>query len=143
MLFALAAAAAAVAPLLFDGSLSMRSLRETAPLAALIGAGIGAAVMTRWPRSIGGALATAVLSAFVAFVFFSMLYLFGEAVISAYRSEPAGAAIAAASGRLWDRLPIGAASAVVAFGVAALILRAIGAGVLALAERKARRARRR
>ena len=89
------------------------------------------------------ALATAVLSAFVAFVFFSMFYLFGEAVISAYRSEPPGTAIAAASGRLWERLPMGAASALAAFGAAALVLRAIGAGVLALAERKARRARRR
>lgn len=143
LLYALAAAAAAVAPLALEGEASVRALRETAPLAALIGGVMGFFVVTRWPRTTGGALAVGFLSAFVAFVFFSMLYLFGEALITAFQGGEAGAAIAGATGRLWARLPMGALSAVIAFGVASLILRAIGASVLAVRNRRSTRSRRR
>ncbi len=138
-MFGIAAAVAAATPLALDGDLTVRTLRETAPLAGGIGAVIGFLVVTRWPRSMGGAVTIGLMSAFVAFVFFSMMYLFGEAVIAAFRSEQAGGAIAAASDRLWDRLPLGILSALVAFSAAGLLLRGIGAGVIALAERRAGR----
>lgn len=143
LLFAAAAALAVLAPLAIDGTLSVRSARETAPLAAVVGGLLGWLVITRWPRSFGAAAAMGGLTAFVAFVFFTALYLFGEAIITAFQGEQAGPAIAAATERLWDRLPTGALAALASFILAAIILRALGAAALAIGARRSRRARRR
>lgn len=119
-----------------------RALRESAPLACVIGAAIGYGVTQRWPRRPFNAVVFAVLSAVVTFVFFFAVYLFGEAVITAWRGEPVGPAIAQATQRLFERAPIAFLAAMATFSAAGLLLwglAAVGRGVRRWARRRAER----
>ena len=98
-----------------ETELTPRLVRETAPLAAVIGGLIGAGVFSRWPYTISQAVVLGLLSALVANIFFIALYIFGEAVIVAVQGGAPGEAVAGAVGRLGERLPIAAPLSVAAF----------------------------
>lgn len=120
-LFAIAAAAAASAAVLFGPEPSLRGLREAAPLAALVGGGLGYAVTGDWPRGPFAGLGRAVVAAFVGIVFFCAFYLFADAVIEAARGGEASDAVAAASRRLGDRLPLAIPVTIGAFAAAGVL----------------------
>lgn len=120
ILFALAAAAAATAAVLLGDDASFRALREAAPLAAVVGGGLGFAVTHDWPRGAFAGVWTALLAALVAIVFFCALYLFADAVIEVVRGGEASEAVAAASRRLGERLPMAIPLTLGAFALAGL-----------------------
>lgn len=127
-LYALAAAGAAIGTLALDGPLDPRQLREVAPLAAVLGGLLGLLVNERWPLRWDSAVATGFLTAFVGVVFFSALYLFGDAVIESWRGGGAAAeSVSAASERLAAHLPVASALAIGAFALAGLIMWALAA----------------
>ena len=126
LLYAVAAAGAAVGAVSLDGPPSLSAVRETAPLAAVLGAFVGFGVHPRWPRRFDAALATGVLTAVVVLVFFSGLFLVSSAFIEAFLGGSATKAVASASGRLGQHLPIGAALAVGGFSVASLLMWLLG-----------------
>lgn len=143
LLYAAAGAAAAIAVLAAEGPLDLRQIRETAPLAALLGGLLGLGVNERWPLRADAALATGFLTALVGLVFFCGLYLFGDAVIEAYLGGDPAKAVVDASQRLGQRLPLAAPMTIGAFmlaGLALWIIAAAGRRVFRAAEarRKAR-----
>ncbi|MEL6979780.1 MAG: hypothetical protein AAGM38_14010, partial [Pseudomonadota bacterium] len=115
LLYAAAGAAAAIAVLAAEGPLDLRQIRETAPLAALLGGLLGLGVNERWPLRADAALATGFLTALVGLVFFCGLYLFGDAVIEAYLGGDPAKAVVDASQRLGQRLPLAAPMTIGAF----------------------------
>lgn len=125
-LYAAAGAVVGAATLFADGSFSGVRLREVAPLAALVGAGIGAAVCVEWPRRPSVAILRGAVAALVGLVFFSALYLFGDALIEAAQGGRPADAVAAAVDRLAARLPIAAPMAFVAFSAAGVLHFAAG-----------------
>lgn len=127
LLYAVAAAAAATGTLALDGPLDPRQLRETAPLAAALGGLLGLAVNQRWPQRWDAAMMTGFLTAFVGLVFFSAAYLFGDAVIEAWRGGAAPEAVSAASERLGAHLPVAAGLAAGGFALAGLAMWTLGA----------------
>ena len=127
LLYAAAAAGAAIGALFLDGALSATAIRESAPLAALLGGVLGYGVNSRWPVRVDAALATGLLTALIALVFFSGFFLVSSAFIEAYLGRSATEAVAAASGRLGEHLPIGAGLAIGAFASAGLVMWILGA----------------
>lgn len=127
LLFGAAAIAAALGAVSLETELTTRLLRETAPLAAVVGGLIGASVFSRWPISATNAVVLGLLSALVAIVFFIALYIFGEAVIVAVQGGAPGEAVAGAMGRLADRLPVAAPLGIAAFIAASLLMWVFGA----------------
>lgn len=136
MAYGAAAAGAGLGTLALSGdALDVRTIREVAPLAFVIGALAGYGVVSSWPRSLGGAILTGVLTAVAVLVLFSALYLLGDALIEAVRRSSedtatgggAAAAVTDAMGRLRERLPTGAPLAVGAFAAAGLLLWLLGA----------------
>lgn len=108
-------------------ALDVRTIREVAPLAFVIGAISGFGVVGVWPRSLGGAILVGVLTAIAALVFFIALYLFGDALIEAFRGGSAADAVRDAMKRLQERLPIAAPLAIAGFAAAGLLLWLLGA----------------
>ena len=127
LLYAAAAAAAAVGALAAEGPPSFTAIRESAPLAAVLGAVIGFGVNSRWPQRFDAAIATGLLTALISLVFFSGLFLVSSAFIEAYLGRSATEAVAAASSRLGQHLPVGAPLAVAGFVAAALLMWVFGA----------------
>lgn len=127
LLFGAAAIAAALGAVWVEAELTPRLLRETAPLAAVIGGLIGVGVFSRWPHSAAQAAVLGALSALVAIIFFIALYIFGEAVIVAVQGGAPGDAVAGAVGRLAERLPVAAPLGIVCFIAASLLMWMFGA----------------
>lgn len=127
LLYGAAAAAAATGALAFDGPIDLGHVRETAPLAAVVGAVLGYGVNERWPMRWETAAGTGFLTAFVGVVFFSGLYLFGDAVIQAYLGQSSVDAVGDAAQRLKQRLPIAAPLAVGALTIAGVVMWILGA----------------
>lgn len=126
LLYAAAAAGAAAGALALGGALDTQSLREAAPLAAVLGGALGAGVNSHWPTRAGAALLTGVLTALVGLVFFCGLFLLGSTFIEAFLGHSATDAIAGASRRLGERLPLAAPLAMGGFGAAGLVMWLLG-----------------
>ena len=139
LLYAFAAAAAAAGALAIDDALSLRALRESAPLAAVLGGLLGFGVNSHWPRRYDTAMAAGLLTAIVAIVFFCGLFLLGSTFIEAYLGHSPTEAVADASRRLGERLPVAAPLAVGAFVLAGLVMWAIGGIVRLLGRGRGRR----
>lgn len=127
LLYACAAAAAAVGALAIDGGLSVQAIRESAPLAAVLGGLLGFGVNSHWPRRYDTAMATGLLTAIVAIVFFSGLFLLGSTFIEAYLGHSTTEAVAGASRRLGEVLPTAAPLAAGGFVLAGVVMWALGA----------------
>lgn len=127
LLYAVAAAGAAVGALSVDGEPSLTAIRESAPLAGVIGGLIGFGVNTRWPLRLDAAIATGLLTAVIALVFFSGLFLVSSGFIEAFLGGSATEAVSSASKRLGAHLPIGGALATGGFVGAAVLMWIMGA----------------
>lgn len=120
-----AAAGAGLGALALSGdTLDVRTIREVAPLAFVIGGFAGYGVVSSWPRGLGGAVLKGALTAIAVLVLFSALYLLGDALIEAVRRDGGGGSqvVAAATARLRERLPVAAPLAIGAFAAAGLTL---------------------
>lgn len=126
LLFAIAGAAAGAGAVGFDGELDLRRLREAAPLAALVGGLLGYLVSLDWPRRAAAGALRGMVTALIGVVFFSGLYLFGDAVIEAALGGDAGGAVADAMRRLSERLPLAVPLALLSFGIAGFLHWALG-----------------
>lgn len=132
--------AAAVAILTLGDGLTLAAARETAPLAFLIGAAIGAAANPRWP-TLAEAIVLGLVAAAIGFVFFCAVYIFAEALIAAaLTGAQPGAAVAGAVERLMAAA-VGAVGRLAACFIAAnLALWLIGAAARGLRRRRDARA---
>ncbi len=142
VLFAAAAAAASYGALWGggEGAPDLRAVRETAPLAAVVGALLGYPTPRDWPKGIGAGLLGGALTAVVGLILFVAVYLFGDAVIEAARGGDAGDAVADATARIAARLPLGAPMAIAAFAAAGALHWLIGSVVSRIAARRGGRA---
>lgn len=127
ILFGSAAVAVVLGVLSSDRELTMRLLREVAPLAAAIGAVLGASVFKRWPSSATHGVVIGLMSALVAIIFFFALYIFGESVIVAVQGGAPGQAVEDAVSRLVGGLPLGLPLGLAAFAAASLVMWMLGA----------------
>ena len=136
-LYAGAAAGATYGVLALEGPVDFTQLRESVPLAAVIGAVLGFGVNPRWPTRADSAVATGLLPALAGDVIFSGLYLVASAFIEAYLGRNAAEAVSGASSRLGRYLPVGGPLTIGAFMGAALLMWAMGAVGRALFGRRA------
>ncbi|MCI4665278.1 MAG: hypothetical protein MRY74_11210 [Neomegalonema sp.] len=122
LLYGAAAAGAAIAALHINDEMTVRAMRESAPLAFLLGGFLGFLVVSAWPRWLLGAVLTGILMAAPAIVFFSALYLVGDALIASAQGLSASDAVFAAMKRLQERLPIATPLVVASFAAAGFVL---------------------
>ena len=128
ILYGAAAAAAGLGAAVLNGdALDVRTVREIAPLAFVVGAISGFGVVSSWPRNMSGSVITGVVMAVTALVFFSALYLIGEAFITAAIGDGPADPVSKASERLSERLPYGIPLAIGAFAAAGFLLWMLGA----------------
>lgn len=106
VLFALAAALTAFGALSIGAATapSPQQLRETLPLAALIGAAVGARAFRRPVRSRPAAAGRGVWSAALGLLAFVALYILADTIIGLAYGDPALASATAAFHRVADRL---------------------------------------
>lgn len=125
ILYGCAAAGAGVGALALSGdALDVKTVREVAPLAFVIGAMAGLGVVSHWPRRLGGAMLTGAFTALAVLVLFSAFYILGDAIIEAARNGGGGVSqtVAAAMGRLKERLPTAGPLAIGAFTLSGALL---------------------
>ena len=127
LFYAAAAAGAAIGAVAVDGEPSLTAIRESAPLAGVIGGLIGFGVNARWPLRLDAAIATGLLTAIIAIVFFCGLFLVSSAFIEAFLGGSATEAVSSASQRLGKHLPVGGGLAAGGFVAAAVLMWVLGA----------------